>query len=538
MIDQNSQFFAILTDVGAAKQANADALGIPWKLTQMGVGDANGTDPIPSAAQTKLINERRRAPLNQLKVDPNNAAVIIAEQVIPENIGGWWIREIGLYDADNDLVAVANCAPSFKPILSQGSGRTQIVRLNLIVSNSANIELKIDPSVVLATRSYVDSQLLEVLPPVREPSTYTKVTINTRGIVISGETPDTLEEYGITNALYVGRVSQQVPVLAASKTMNDYSGSAIQIREAAEAGASQASDNYAPAIGFHWLGRVTGRIFMDAQGILKWNNKALLTDETAYRKPQIDGLLAGKANWAISLAGYGIIDAYTKVEVDEYLQSKADKNKALAVGSVSQQVPVLAASKSINDYSGSGLQIREASEVGASQTSDDYAPALGFHWLGRTTGRLFMNALGVLTWNGSSLLTGTHATQDEVNSGTGNTSVVSAAKLRFGFTFIKGGGGANNAIRFPTWLGGLIIQWGVHLANTADAETNVTFPIAFNIIPGLASTFTHDGVFTQSTVVTQGRGLTTTGFQSRRDDIGTASSFSGTAYIRWIAIGY
>ncbi|HBP3303507.1 TPA: phage tail protein, partial [Pseudomonas aeruginosa] len=70
MIDQNSQFFAILTEVGAAKQANADALGIPWKLTQMGVGDANGTDPIPSAAQTKLINERRRAPLNQLKVDP------------------------------------------------------------------------------------------------------------------------------------------------------------------------------------------------------------------------------------------------------------------------------------------------------------------------------------------------------------------------------------------------------------------------------------------------------------------------------------
>ncbi|WP_430624142.1 phage tail protein [Pseudomonas aeruginosa] len=126
MIDQNSQFFAILTEVGAAKQANADALGIPWKLTQMGVGDANGTDPIPSAAQTKLINERRRAPLNQLKVDPNNAAVIIAEQIIPENIGGWWIREIGLYDADNDLVAVANCAPSFKPILSQGSGITAV----------------------------------------------------------------------------------------------------------------------------------------------------------------------------------------------------------------------------------------------------------------------------------------------------------------------------------------------------------------------------------------------------------------------------
>jgi hypothetical protein len=163
MIDQNSQFFAILTNIGVAKQANADALGIPWKITQMGVGDANGTDPIPAATQTKLINERRRAPLNQLKVDPANAAIIVAEQVIPENVGGWWIREISLYDSDGDMVAVANCAPSFKPLLTQGSGRTQVVRMNMIVSNSSNVELKIDPSVVLATRAYVDSKVLEEL---------------------------------------------------------------------------------------------------------------------------------------------------------------------------------------------------------------------------------------------------------------------------------------------------------------------------------------------------------------------------------------
>lgn len=163
MIDQNSQFFAILTNIGIAKQANADALGIPWLITHMGVGDANGTDPIPAATQTKLINERRRAPLNQLKVDPANAAVIVAEQVIPENVGGWWIREISLYDSDGDMIAVANCAPSFKPLLNQGSGRTQVVRMNMIVSNSSNVELKIDPSVVLATRAYVDSKVVEEL---------------------------------------------------------------------------------------------------------------------------------------------------------------------------------------------------------------------------------------------------------------------------------------------------------------------------------------------------------------------------------------
>lgn len=163
MINETSQFFAILTNVGAAKQANADALGIPWKLTEMGVGDANGTDPIPSVTQTSLINEWRRRPLNQLLIDPLNPAVLIAEQVIPAEEGGYWIREIGLYDADGDLVAVANCAPSFKPVLSQGSGRVQIVRMNFIVNSTGNITLKIDPSVVLATREYVDKKILEEL---------------------------------------------------------------------------------------------------------------------------------------------------------------------------------------------------------------------------------------------------------------------------------------------------------------------------------------------------------------------------------------
>lgn len=159
MTDQNSQFFAMLTAVGEAKQANADALGIAWKITQMGVGDANGTEPTPNRLQTALLNERRRAPLNQLSVDPTNASIIIAEQVIPADIGGWWIREIGLYDEDGDLVAIANCAPSFKPQLSQGSGRTQVVRMNFIVSSATNVELKIDPAVVLATRKYVDDEL-------------------------------------------------------------------------------------------------------------------------------------------------------------------------------------------------------------------------------------------------------------------------------------------------------------------------------------------------------------------------------------------
>lgn len=159
MIDANSQFFAILTAVGEAKQVKADAGLMTWKLTHMAVGDANNTDPIPDRLQKVLINERRRAPLNMLGPDPANPGILVAEQIIPSDEGGFWIRELGLFDSDGDLVAVANCAPSFKPKLSQGAGRTQTVRMNFIVKSSTNVVLNIDPAVVLATRKYVDDSV-------------------------------------------------------------------------------------------------------------------------------------------------------------------------------------------------------------------------------------------------------------------------------------------------------------------------------------------------------------------------------------------
>lgn len=155
-----TKYYAVLTNIGAAKLANATALGAQVEITKMAVGDGNGTLPTPNQAQTALVHEQRRASLNTLSIDPNNANQIIAEQVIPEDVGGWWIREIGLFDKDGDLIAVANCAETYKPQLQEGSGRVQIVRMILIVSSTAAVTLKIDPSVVLATRAYVDSQII------------------------------------------------------------------------------------------------------------------------------------------------------------------------------------------------------------------------------------------------------------------------------------------------------------------------------------------------------------------------------------------
>ncbi|EKM6429319.1 phage tail protein [Cronobacter sakazakii] len=158
----SAKFYTLLTDIGAAKLASAAALGVPLKITQMAVGDGGGVLPTPSAQQTALVAEKRRAALNMLYIDPKNSSQIIAEQVIPETEGGWWIREVGLFDETGALIAVGNCPESYKPQLAEGSGRTQTVRMVLITSSTDNITLKIDPAVVLATRKYVDDKVLEL----------------------------------------------------------------------------------------------------------------------------------------------------------------------------------------------------------------------------------------------------------------------------------------------------------------------------------------------------------------------------------------
>lgn len=151
-----SNFGAILTTAGAAKLANAIALGVPLKLTQMAVGDGNGQPVAPDPAMSAIPGEKRRAAINTLFADPLDASQLVAEQIIPEDVGGWWIRCVGLYDDSNTLIAIANVPDTYKPLLTSGAGRTQIIRMVLIVSDTSAVELKIDPSVVLATRKYVD----------------------------------------------------------------------------------------------------------------------------------------------------------------------------------------------------------------------------------------------------------------------------------------------------------------------------------------------------------------------------------------------
>jgi len=178
-------YYTLLTRIGAAKLANATATNTPLSMTLMGVGDANGTVPTPDPGQTSLIHERRRANLNTLKTDPNNPNQIIAEQVIPDNVGGWYIRELGLYDAEGDLIAVGSCPPSYKPLIEEGASREQVIRMVIVVTSDDAVTLKIYPAVVLATREYVDDSIEAHAKSRNHPD----ATIKARGLVqLSSET--------------------------------------------------------------------------------------------------------------------------------------------------------------------------------------------------------------------------------------------------------------------------------------------------------------------------------------------------------------
>ncbi|MBR9880787.1 MAG: hypothetical protein GYB17_14965 [Gammaproteobacteria bacterium] len=149
-------FYTLPTAPGEAKIANAIALGTQVNISELAVGDGGGSLPTPDSDRTTLVNELRRAPINRIEVDDENPNWIVVEQILPPDVGGWTVRELGLLDDDGNLIAYGNYPETYKPVLSEGSGRTQTIRFVMQVSDTAAVTLKVDPSVVLATRQYVD----------------------------------------------------------------------------------------------------------------------------------------------------------------------------------------------------------------------------------------------------------------------------------------------------------------------------------------------------------------------------------------------
>lgn len=445
------------------------------------------------------------------------------------------------------------------------------------------------------------------------PGTYPKVMVNTKGLVygsaalkaadipalpwskIQDGIPTTLGGYGITDALKVGVVSFQVPVLAAPTAGDTYEDVALVVREAGGVGATQSDARYAPSISFYWYGRIAGKLFMDSAGSLTWRGQRLIDTRdldaintaVAGKAPAVNPTFTGLVNVPTAPVGSNnalaantqfvtraisdlikqapsALDTLAELAaamgndpnfattVTNMLANKADKattlsgygiTDALKVGGVSRQQPVLSAPTVGETLSDAAFVIRETQEVAEAQSTDAYAPGFSFYWKGRTAAKLIMDAVGVLKWGGKPVLTGKFATFDELNEGASDGTVVSPFKLRWGFSFLTGGTGY---IQFPPWLGGFLVQWGIAsgvpkastAVGAAGPTRDVTLPISFT-----ADVFRVFATMNFATMAATATGAASSAgtpgaIAISRSVIRVQNNYSGSdGEISWLAIG-
>ncbi|EMX5231629.1 TPA: phage tail protein [Pseudomonas aeruginosa] len=516
----SKQYGGFLTDKGAAKQIEAAAGGLRRDITHMLIGDGGGApgetpDPVPSPSQTALIRQRYRVKLNRLVAAEDSPSVLVAEAILPQEVGGWWMRELGLEDSDGDLIAVADCAPSYKPLVSEGAGRTQTVRLHIAVSHAEIVNLLIDPNVVTATVADLNKALLEVRaindatgqmtleqgggitlplslsPTGVAPGTYRSLTVDAKGRATSGSNPTTLGGYGITDALAKSEaVEEPTPhkllrlngagQLPASITGNAASATKLTSeRVLACSGAATGS-----AV-FDGTRDVSIALTLADSGVVPGvypkvtiNAKGLVTAGASLSAADIPSLDWSKINSGkpTTLAGYGITDALN--------------------AGFNSQSPIFYSAVAGDGLAQAAIQIREAELIGANGRIYKYAPRLWFHWSGVYAGDLGMNDVGNLLWRGSPIYT---AANLDLSVYARVSHTHDASQITSGILPVHlGGTGANNStgareslgagVPSTAWLystgwwrdndTGFIRQWG-RVTVAGDGTATITFPIPF-----------------------------------------------------------
>lgn len=528
MVDKNSIFGGMITTQGAAKKTNCDALGIPWEPRYMLIGDANGTDPVPSPSQTKLVNQVHRAQINQLRVSPTDANVLIAEVVLPPDVGGWWVRELALEDKDGVFSAVANAPPSYKPVLAQGSGRNQVVRMHIITSGTSNIQLKIDPSVVLATRQYVDDVVGGLLPANKPAGTYTKVTVNDRGIFVSGSNPTTLAGYGITDTYTKDQVTAMI---AQASALPVGSVIAFPVNKVAP-GFLEMDGSVKSAAAYPDLATFLGGAF----------NKG---DEGAgnFRLPESRGEFlrgwdhgrgvdAGRAVGSMqldSLQGFRMETLRTK-------SGAAWGNDDQGAGDPAPGPPLGTVTPGTRPRNLTGAFVSDGVN-GVPRVGSETRPRnMAVMWCIKAwnapinQGNVEIAALVPLAAQATEINQGTAkvATATHMLDSANDSAMVTPKKLRLGFQFSPT---ATGYIAFPSWMGGLIIQWGA-LSMAQDSTAVATMLIAFptaNFWEGATGSINRiTGGTTQSGTNVTARTLQTI----------TIANDDAAQVVRWLTVGY
>ncbi|EMG5018749.1 phage tail-collar fiber domain-containing protein [Pseudomonas aeruginosa] len=454
------KYGGLLTDIGAAALIAASEAGKKWQPTHMLIGDAGGApgetaDPIPSAAQTKLIRQRYRAQLNRLFVSEQSANVLIAELVLPMAIGGFWIREIGLEDADGKFVAVANCPPSFKASVESGSARTQTIRVQIIISGMEHVELIIDDGIVYATQDWVTVKVaadfkgrkvlagnglvgggdLSADRTIALPAsgvgagTYRAVTVNANGIVTTGSNPTTLGGYGITDALHA---SEAVTTPTANKLLRlnaagllpaSITGNATTASRLAAPITLSATGDATWAARFDGSSSVSGTLTLANTGVavgtytkVRVNAKGLVTSATSLTADDIPWLDASKlATGILPVArggtGNAIGQAATalKLASPRTLAIAGDATGSAAFdGSANASITVTLANTGVADGTYTKVRVNpKGLVIGATTLTTDDIPSLD---ASKITSGMFADAR--LPWYAQGLCTSAPNTTD------------------------------------------------------------------------------------------------------------------------------
>jgi hypothetical protein len=577
-------YYTILTNAGLAYEAACKANQVPIKLTHLAVGDGNGAAYNPGPDTTALRRETHRQAINSLLQDEANPSWLMAEALLADDVGGWTIREVGIYTDTGILYAIGKYPDSVKPVLTQGSGKQFYVRAIFQTSNATSVTLLIDNSIVMATRAFVLDHVKAELAKLDAKNSVKVATTANLGALSGLLTIDGValaagdralvkdQVDAKTNGIYVVAAGAWSRAQDADASIEVTPGLLVTVEQGAANGDSlwQLVTDGPISLGTTPL---TFEIASGPTGLAAGTYRSVTIDKR--------GRVVGGGN-PTTLAGYGITDAQpysgvlaslvsnnafgigyqvvdTKTDINAYLTGGKFITPSLGVtnlpegwvqgrhlldvtGGVSYAMQMIASANYRR------VAVRTAVGVDAFSPwmellhSLNHVEASEPEALAGTSGSVWMSPRRVLTLISSKLAQATEAalgvakvaSQALVNTGDDDATIVTPKKLRWGF---QASITANGYIVFPTWLGSLILQWGLA---PAGSSVNVSYPLAFpNELFAVVFGDLNDNPGTGETVAVNapsgGNGTTPTTTSMGLTKYSDSAASSHRVY--WIAVG-